>query len=269
LQRVARECFKWILCPSQAKPIDQPTVESIPLNTSGASLGPEIERVCLDNEWVITTWSPIHLRTKLKELYWKADKPAAKATNFWEDTMRYLYLPRLKDRGVLAQAVVKGAATRDFFGTAYGQTGDTFEGFEIGNSNIQFDDTLLLIELEAAKAYEIAHPPKQSGQPQSPVPNLPLGPNLSGSVPPGPTHLPPTSKSKAFYGAADVAPAAAKMRLVQIADEIIAVLTADPNAEIKVSVEIKATFFNGVKDQTKRAISENTKTLGFKTAEWE
>ena len=68
------------------------------LNTSGAALGPEIERVCLDNELVIATWSPIHLRTKLKELYWKADKPAVKAADFWEDTLRYLYLPRLKDR---------------------------------------------------------------------------------------------------------------------------------------------------------------------------
>lgn len=59
-------------------------------NTGGAALGLEIERVCLDNEWVIATWSPIHLRTKLKALYWKADKPAVKADDFWEGTLRYL-----------------------------------------------------------------------------------------------------------------------------------------------------------------------------------
>ncbi len=63
---------------------------------------------------------------------------------FWEDTLRYLYLPRLRDRGVLQQAIVKGAATRDFFGTAYGQAGDKFEGFKFGDANMQFDDTLLL-----------------------------------------------------------------------------------------------------------------------------
>ena len=34
--------------------------------------------------------------------------------------------------------------------------------------------------------------------------------------------------------------AAAKMRLVQIAEEIIAVLAADPNAEVKVRIEIEA-----------------------------
>jgi hypothetical protein len=59
------------------------------------------------------------------------------------------------------------------------------------------------------------------------------------------------------------------MRLVQIADEIISVLTADPNANIKVRVEIDANFANGVQDQTKRAVSENAKSLGFSIAEWE
>ena len=208
--------------------------------------------MCKDNVLVITTWSPIHLRNDLKKLYWKTDKPAVKAADFGEDTLRYLYLPRMRDRGVLEQAVIKGAASRDFYGTAYGQACETYEGFKYGDANVQLDDTLLLIEPDAAKTYELAHPPKQPGQPP----------------PPGPTP-PPVPKSKTFYGSADVAPAAAKMRLVQIAEEIIAVLTADPNAEIKVSVEIKANFPNGAQDQTKRAVSSNTKTLGFKTAEWE
>jgi predicted AAA+ superfamily ATPase len=268
LPRVARECYKWLLCPSQDAPTGKPSVESFPLNTSGASLGSEIERVCKDNVLVITVWSPIHLRNDLKKLYWKADKPAVKAADFGEDTLRYLYLPRLRDRGVLEQAIIKGAGTRDFFGTAYGQSGDTYDGFKFGDANVQLDDTLLLIEPDAAQAYEIAHPPKQPGQPPPGPAPLP-GVTPPGPVPPVPPVVPTTAKSKTFYGSADVAPAAAKMRLVQIAEEIIAVLTADPNAAIKVSVEIRANFPNGAKDQTKRAVSENTRTLGFKTAEWE
>jgi hypothetical protein len=98
----------------------------------------------------------------------------------------------------------------------------------------------------------------------------PTGPVTPGPKPfeltPGPT---PTPKAKTFYGSADVAPAAAKIRLVQIAEEIIAVLNADPNAEVKVRVEIQANFPNGAQDQTKRAVSENAKTLAFNNAEWE
>jgi uncharacterized protein len=267
LPRVARECYKWLLCPSQDSPTGKPTVEAFPLNTSGAALGPEIERVCLDNELVIPTWSPIHLRTKLKELYWKADKPTVKAVDFWEDTRRYLYLPRLKDRGVLAQAIVKGAGTRDFFGTAYGQSAGNFEGFKLGDANVQLDDMLLLIEPDAAKAYEAAHP--QGGvTPPGPEPPGPVPPGPNPPGPPGPGPI-PTLKAKAFYGSADVTPATAKMRLVTIADEIIAVLSSDPNATVKVTVEITADFPDGASDQIKRAVSENASLLGFKSKTWE
>ena len=267
LPRVARECYKWLLCPSQENPTGKLSVENFSLNTSGAALGPEIERVCLDNELVIATWSPIHLRTKLNELYWKADKPTKKAAEFWEDTLRYIYLPRLKDRGVIAQAIVKGAGTRDFFGTAYGQTGDKFEGFKLGDANVQFDDTLLLIEPEAAKAYEIAHPPILP-----PVLLPPGDPKLPEVTPvePIPVKPPPSSpKAKSFHGNVSVNAATAKLRLVAIADEIIALLAADPNAEVKIRVEIQADFPSGAKDQTKRAVSENARTLGFNNAEWE
>ena len=275
LPRVARECFKWLLCPSQENPTGKPSVEVAALNTTGAALGPEIERVCLDNEWVIATWSPIHLRTKLKELYWKADKPAVKAADFWEDTLRYLYLPRLKDRGVLTQAIVKGAGTRDFFGTAYGEHDGKFDGFKFGDSNVQFDDTLLLIEPEMAKAYEVANQPVPAPGPTAsgpvpPAPTTPMpippGPTPSGAAAPGPT---PPPKAKSFHGSTEVAPATAKVRLVQIADEIVSILAKDPNAEVKVRIEIEANFANGAQDQTKRSVSENAKTLGFKNAEWE
>jgi len=270
LPRVARECFKWLLCPSQENPTGKPNVEVFPLNTSGAGLGAEIERVCLDNELVIATWSPIHLRTKLKELYWKADKPAIKAADFWEDTLRYLYLPRLKDRGVIAQAIVKGAGTRDFFGTAYSEHAGKYDGFKFGDANVQFDDTLLLIEPEAAKVYEAANTasPGPGPHPTLPIPGpTPPSPTQPGATPPGTTSTGP--KPKSFFGSADVAPAAAKMRLVQIADEIIAALAADPNADVKVTIEITASFPEGASDQIKRAVSENANSLGFKNKTWE
>jgi uncharacterized protein len=59
------------------------------------------------------------------------------------------------------------------------------------------------------------------------------------------------------------------MRLVQIAEEIIAALVADPTAEVTIRIEIDANFVNGVGEQTKRAVSENARTLGFRTVEWE
>ena len=271
LPKAARECYRLLLCPSQASSTaTQPTVEVFPLNTGGAALGAEIERVCQDNELVITAWSPIHLRNSLKELYWKDGKTTAGAMAFWEDTLRYLYLPRLKSRNVLEQAIVKGAGSRDFFGTAYGEHEGKFDGFKLGDANVQLDNTLLLIEPEAAKAYEAARPPVTPPGPTPPGPTPP-GPTPPGPVPPEPTPPgpTPTPKPHAFHGNVAINASTAKMRLVEVADEIIAVLATDPNAEVKVTVEIQVNFPNGASDQTKRVVSENARTLGFKNADWE
>ncbi|MEQ1824158.1 MAG: DUF499 domain-containing protein [Fimbriimonadaceae bacterium] len=274
LPRVARECYKWLLCPAQDNPTAaKPTVEFFQLNTGGASLGSEIERVCIDNVLVITTWSPIHLRDELKKLYWKTDKPSFSAMAFWEDTLRYLYLPRLKSRSVLEQAIVKGSDSQDFFGTAYGYHEGKFDGFKLGDANVQLDDTLLLIEPEAARAYEAAH------QPATPPGSVPHGTTPPDSTPPGETphetiplvSSPPglSPKPHAFHGNVNINASTAKMRMVQVAEEIIAVLASDPNAEVNITVEIQVNFPSGASDHTKRAVTENAKTLGFKNADWE
>jgi hypothetical protein len=84
--------------------------------------------------------------------YWRDGQPWARAMAVWEDTLRYLYLPRLKDREVLGKAILSGATGQDFFGTAYGQHDEKYEGFQLGSDNVQFDNTLLLIEPNAAEA---------------------------------------------------------------------------------------------------------------------
>jgi len=280
LPRVARECYKWFLCPVQHTPTDpKPTVEAFPLNTGGQSLIGEIELVSVENELVITTWSPIHLRTKLKDLYWKADRTSINALTFWEDTLKYLYLPRLKKQNVLEQAIKSGAASRDFFGTAYSQYEGKFDGFKLGDANIQLDDTLLLIELETAKKYEaelaaqavpvVAPTPPGTAEPGATP--FPANPGAGGITPPvspvpAPVVIP---KSKTFIGTVDVNAATARMRLMEIAEEIISVLAGDSLATVKVSVEISADYPEGVSDQIKRAVSENAASLGFRNKSWE
>jgi hypothetical protein len=277
LPRVARECYKWLLCPVQPTPTDrQPSVEAFPLNTSGSALGAEIQRVCHDNELVISAWSPIHVRETLKKLYWKESKVAVGAMGFWEDMQRYLYLPRLENRSVLEQAIIKGAGTKDFFGTAYGQTGDVFEGFGFGSANVQFDDTLLLIAPETAKEYQTVLPEElkpTSGfsDGAAPPPAGPHDPSASDLLTAGASAVSTTgiAKAQSFYGSVEVNPTTAKMRLVQLAEEIISNLISDPQAVLKITLEINADFPAGASDQIKRAVSENAKSLGFKTSTWE
>lgn len=289
--RAARECYKWLLCPVQNTPTEpKPTVEAFPLTSTGGSSGSEIERVCIDNELVITTWSPIHLQTKLKELYWKDGKAAVGAMAFWEDTLRYLYLPRLKNRDSLGQAIRTGASSTDFFGTAYGQDGDKYTGFHVGEGNVQLDDTLLLIEPNAAGEYAAALQRAKDAEEAarlaaegaattgsssgastiSGTTSQTTGGTVTGRgtgpVGPGPT---PPSKPKSFHGSIQIKPSTAKMHLVQVAEEIISILAGDPNANLEITLEINAEFPLGASDQIKRAVSENSISLGFKLKNWE
>jgi hypothetical protein len=57
--------------------------------------------------------------------------------------------------------------------------------------------------------------------------------------------------------------------MVQIAEEIIALLATDPNATLKITVEISAEYPHGASDQIKRAVSENAGSLNFKNKTWE
>lgn len=101
---------------------------------------------------------------------------------------------------------------------------------------------------------------------------MPVQLGTGGALPAGTGTTPAVtvqSKARSFYGSAEVNAATAKMRLVQIAEEIIAVLASDPNAKVTVSVEINAEYPNGASDQIKRAVSENAGSLGFKTKTWE
>ena len=63
--------------------------------------------------------------------------------------------------------------------------------------------------------------------------------------------------------------ATAKMHLMQLADEIIANLVADPNAQVRVTLEISAQFEGGAQENTKRSVSENATALKLKSANWE
>ena len=286
--RAARECYKWLLCPGQASPTDtKPTVEAFPLGTGSGSVASEIERICEENELVISTWSPIHLRDRLKEIYWKDDRPAVGASAFWEDSQRYLYLPRLRNKGVLHQAIRTGAKSRDFFGIAYGQTGGKYEGFEFGVNDVQCSDTLLLIAPAAAQAYAAAQAPPPSpvspgvgsgsrspGQESTagattvdPAPGGEAGPG--GPTPPIATPPPDVRVFREFFGAVEITAAGAQVKLAEVADEVIAHLRSDPNARVKIILEIEAEFPQGVSDQVRRTVSENASALGFKTKVWE
>ena len=59
------------------------------------------------------------------------------------------------------------------------------------------------------------------------------------------------------------------MHLVELAEEIVSVLSSDPSATVRLAVEISADFPDGASESMRRAVSENARSLGIKKADWE
>jgi len=94
----------------------------------------------------------------------------------------------------------------------------------------------------------------------------PVEPGKAGKSGSGPVAPP---KPKSFHGTVEVPAETAKARLVTIADEVIKLLASDPNATIRVTLEIAAEYPSGASDTIRRGVSENAGQLGFKTKDWE
>ncbi|MFO0801200.1 MAG: hypothetical protein U0804_27350 [Gemmataceae bacterium] len=196
---------------------------------------------------------------------------------FWEDSLKYLYLPRLKSREVLSTVVKAGAASKDFFGTAYGSADGKYEGFAFGDGSISFNDTLLLIEPEAATQYAIEQKKLILAQPSEAGGKAEEHSTGTGSTAvvvehgkkPGSGVTAVPQKAKSFRGSVEVSASLAKSKLNTIAEEVIKLLDSDPNATIRVTLEIDAEFPHGANDTIKRGVSENAANLGFKVKDWE
>ena len=290
--RATRDCFRWLLCPVMHAPTDREMeIEYFSLNTSGSSFMTEVERVCVENELVIKAWSQIHLRSRLEDLYWKADRKAVRATSVWDDMQKYLYLPRLEKRSVLEAAILQGASGTEFFGTAVGEDGDRYVGFKLGDALVQLDDTLLLIEPAAARSYanmlrkeederrkkeqgdenagnRLEHKNSGAGDGNADT-NWGTDTDIGTGTDNGTGDTTPPKAKTRFFGAVEVNASTAKMNLVTVADEIIALLAGDPNAFVKVTLEITAEFPDGAPGYVERGVSENAAQLGFKSKDWE
>jgi hypothetical protein len=281
LPRVARECFKWLLCPVQEDATD-PTIsiEAHSISTSGGSAMSELERICKDNELVYSVWSEHHLKSLLKEYYWKPDQPEVLAREIWEASLKYVYLPRFKGIDVFEAVIRRGSGSADFFGAAQGKEGAKYLDFNFGQGGVSYSNALLLIEPETARAYAATvvrpgaptpqpGPDTGGGAPTTPITGLPSGGDGGTATGGALGGIGPAGSARFYRGTIKVNAETARSHLLQISEEILQYLIRDPQAVLTLSLDIETEFPEGASDQLKRIISENARQLGFIRSEWE
>ena len=76
-------------------------------------------------------------------------------------------------------------------------------------------------------------------------------------------------EGKRFHGTVALNPVRAGLDASRIAEEVIAHLTALPNAPVKVTLEIEADIPGGAADNVVRMVTENSRTLRFSSQGFE
>lgn len=278
LHQIIREAYKWILCPHQHSATDQKIDwESISVSTNSQNLIQEIETKLREEEWIVSEWSPIHLRNLLDQWYFKENTKSMNAVRVYQDSCHYLYLPRFINDQVFRDAISHGLDSKDFFGYASGQDGDQYLGFRFGNGGIvTLDESSILIERAEAEEYsERSNPAQQSnGDPQTD--GQPSGVHTNGgdegSLTTDDEAEPDQEKSTAkqnFYGTVNLEPLTAKMKFADIVDEVVEQFTTKAGVTVSISVEIQADSKDGFDESLQRAVKENSNVLGFGSAEFE
>jgi predicted AAA+ superfamily ATPase len=242
------EAYKWALVPEQ-EGTESLRWEALTLGGGLGSVGSVVQRAShklQTDELLITSWSPIHLRTELDRYLWKDGQPHILVKQLWDYFATYCYLPRLKDRDVLVNTIRTGVMSEDFFGYATNVTEDgKYEGLAFGQTapSVYFDDTSVVVRKEIAEAQK-----RQS----VPVPK-----------PERPKPEPPLTRPKRFHGTVRLDALKLGSSAGRIGDEVIQHLQALMDANVDVTLEISALIKDGVPEDVVRTILENAKVLKF------
>ena len=281
LHQVIREAYKWLLCPHQFSATDQKIDwETVSISTNAQNLVQEIENKLREEEWIISEWSPIHLRNLLNQWYFKDEVKSVNALKVYQDSCHYLYLPRLISDQVYKNAITHGLDSEDFFGYASGVDGDRYLGFRFGNGGlVVLDESGVLIDRDESEQYrERSKPVSQpAGEPDSGSQAGSGASDENGGLQPSPAprnnggEVEPVKSiaKRSFYGTIDLDPLTAKMKFADIVDEIVQQFTTKTGVNVSISVEIQADSKDGFDESLQRTIKENSNVLGFGSAEFE
>jgi hypothetical protein len=267
------ETYQWLLVPEQVKPESPITWQATRL-TGGVALAERASKKLRSDDLLVITLGSTVLRKHLDEVpLWRGDHVAVR--QLVEDFARYLYLPRLAGPEVLTRPIHEGLKLlqwpTDSF--AYAESVDESKGRYRGLRGGQLvtvtpDSQGMVVKAEVARRQferEAPRVPPEGGS-APPGGHKPVG----GITPPDVETVPPKSQPNRYHGTAILDPARVGRDASQIANEVIAHLSALVGAEVRVTLEIEADVPDGVPESVVRIVLENGKTLkltsqGFET----
>jgi predicted AAA+ superfamily ATPase len=264
------ETYQWLLVPTQSSPQAPVEVQAIRLSGQDA-LAVRASKKLRNDELLVTTFASSLLRMEMDRVpLWRGDHVSVR--QLVDDFGRYLYLPRLKDSGVLLGAIRDGFGLltweRDSFAYAesYDEAAGRYRGLRYGQIvSVDENDAGLLVKPEVARKQveaESASPAPaasvaSAGSALAPGAQLAFAPASSS---PEPSEQP---RPRRYHGTVTLDSTRVGRDASRIADEVLTHLLGLVGSSVRVTLEIEADVPGGVPDNVVRIVTENGRTLKF------
>lgn len=268
----------WIhaLVPLQPGPADEVTWEEVRV-TGNDSLAKRTGAKLILDEMLLPKIGGVRLRMVLDKFLWK-ERDHVTVGELCEWFPRYLYLPRVKNRDTIIEAVRDGASllvADDTFATAEGYDEETkrYLGLRLGQgSPSAIDNRTCLVKADVAQKQLEAESKRGAyggGTDVSVGPTSPTGGTDVGEPKPGTGGPDAPTKPTAFVGSVKLNGTRVGRDAGRIADEVLAHLAGLPGASVDVTLEIHVRVAKGVGEDVVRIVSENANALKFEHASFE
>jgi predicted AAA+ superfamily ATPase len=260
------ETYQWVLVPSQDK--SEPEVRWTETRVMGSEkLATRVSRKLVADEALIPKYSGVRLSMDLNDTpLWRGDQVELK--ELWGDYSQYLYLPRLRDSGVLARAIEEGVAATTWDPDTFAYAGRVdadgrYVGLVAGKiPDVHMDSTAVLVKPEAARR-QIAPALQQTGDGSD------GGMGEKGEERGLPSTTTTTPLPVRFFGRVSLEPVRLLRDVGDIAEAIVRQLGKAGKTEVRITLEVDAASESGFPEDVQRTVTENARTLKFDSHEFE
>jgi hypothetical protein len=280
IKRRIPETYQWLLVPTQPDPHGALEWEETRLQ-GDEPLASRASKKLINQGLMANQFAPTLLRIELDRVpLWRGEHVGVK--QLCDDFAQYLYLPRLKDQNVLLSSIRDGLSIltweQETFAYAEGwdEQRGRYRGLRAGNylGNVAADGSSLVVKPEAALSQLREQELPSQASPTSNGEQVALGGigvevgQTSGGVSPQPmrgTMPMQPAKLGRFHGVAELDPTRLGRDAGTIAEAVIQHLAGLVGANMEVTLEIHAELPEGAPDNTVRTVTENCRTLRFKS----
>lgn len=277
-----QETYQWLLVPAQPDPQNPIIWEEIRLQGQDSPIL-RASRKLVHEEYLIPLYSATRLRLEVLDLYIWRNTNHIDLKTLWKYLTNYPYLPRLKNEQVLLDAIQEGVAallrTENFaYATGYDEAKQRYLGLKaceyitatLSSQSWLVKPDIADRQLNAdADEQELRQQEQQTTRGKGTINDNNNANTDNTGTSSGNSTTTPQKQLRRFYGSIDLDPLRVTRDAGLVANEVLQHLASLVGAEMQVTLEVQVQLPDGVPDHVIRTVSENCRTLKFKTHNFE